>query len=46
MAQRLTQPLSVKPDPRVTLPDAVYAQQFDMARQIGRSVRASSARMP
>jgi len=32
--ERLTQPLNVKPDPRVTLPDAVYAQQFDMARQI------------
>jgi photosystem II stability/assembly factor-like uncharacterized protein len=32
--QGLTQPLNVKPDPRVTLPDAAYAQQFDMARQI------------
>jgi photosystem II stability/assembly factor-like uncharacterized protein len=32
--QRLTQPLTVKPDPRVTLPDTAYAQQFEMARQI------------
>jgi photosystem II stability/assembly factor-like uncharacterized protein len=32
--QRLTQALTVKPDPRVTLPDDAYAQQYALARQI------------
>ena len=32
--QRLTQPLTVKPDPRITLSDDAYAQQFALARQI------------
>ena len=32
--QRLTQPLTVKPDPRITMSDDAYAQQFALARQI------------
>jgi photosystem II stability/assembly factor-like uncharacterized protein len=32
--QRLTQPLEVIADPRVNLPDAAYAQQFALAREI------------
>ncbi len=32
--QRLTQPLTVAPDPRVKLPAAAYAEQFALARQV------------
>ena len=32
--KRLTQPLLIKPDPRVTLSEDAYAQQFALARQI------------
>jgi photosystem II stability/assembly factor-like uncharacterized protein len=31
---RLTQPLTVSPDPRVTLPAEAYARQFELARRI------------
>jgi len=31
---RLTQPLTVAPDPRLTLPAEAYARQFEMARRI------------
>ena len=31
---RLTQPLTVSPDPRVTLPPEAYAGQFELARRI------------
>ncbi|MFL6261726.1 MAG: VPS10 domain-containing protein [Thermoanaerobaculia bacterium] len=41
---RLTQPLTVAPDPRVTLPAEAYARQFELARRIeeaqGRVARA------
>ena len=33
-AQRLTQPLTVAPDPRITLPAEAYAAQFALARRI------------
>jgi hypothetical protein len=32
--QRLTQPLRVAPDPRVSLPPAVYARQLALARRV------------
>jgi photosystem II stability/assembly factor-like uncharacterized protein len=32
--RRMTQPLTVVPDPRVTLPPAAYAEQFKLAREI------------
>ena len=32
--QRLTQPLTIAPDPRVTLSPSAYAEQFALARQI------------
>jgi len=32
--QRLTQPLTVKPDPRVTLSDDAYAAQYALARRV------------
>jgi photosystem II stability/assembly factor-like uncharacterized protein len=32
--QRLTQPLTVAPDPRVSLPPAVYARQLALARRV------------
>src|SRR5205823_10670367 len=31
---RLTQPLTVAPDPRATLPVEAYARQFELARRI------------
>ncbi|MEA2490773.1 MAG: hypothetical protein QOH21_2565, partial [Acidobacteriota bacterium] len=32
--QQLTQPLTIAPDPRITLPPSAYAEQFALARQI------------
>jgi hypothetical protein len=32
--QRLTQPLTVAPDPRISLPAEAYARQFELARRI------------
>jgi photosystem II stability/assembly factor-like uncharacterized protein len=32
--QRLTQPLTIAPDPRVNLPSSAYAEQFALARQV------------
>jgi hypothetical protein len=40
-SQRRTQPLTIRPDPRVTMTPASYAQQFALARR----VEASSARV-
>jgi hypothetical protein len=42
--QRLTQPLAVSPDPRVTLPADAYQQQFELAQRIERErVRVAAA---
>jgi photosystem II stability/assembly factor-like uncharacterized protein len=43
--RRSTQPLTVKPDPRVTLPPEAYAKQFALARriEIGRNQLAAAA---
>ena len=42
--QRLTQPLVVRPDPRVQLAEDAYAQQFALAQRIeGERVRATAA---
>ena len=43
---RLTQPLTVAPDPRVTLPPEAYAAQFELARRIeaARARLAAAAR--
>jgi photosystem II stability/assembly factor-like uncharacterized protein len=41
---RLTQPLTVAPDPRVTLPPAAYAAQFALARRVeGAQARLATA---
>ena len=41
--QKLTQPLTVAPDPRVNLPASAYAEQFALAREVEQTRASLSA---
>ena len=43
--QRVTRPLAVEPDPRVTLEPAAYGRQFELARRVERAREAAAAAM-
>jgi hypothetical protein len=43
--QRVTRPLAVEPDPRVTLQPGAYGRQFELARRVERAREAAAAAM-
>jgi hypothetical protein len=43
--QRVTRPLAVEPDPRVTLAPEAYGRQFELARRVERAREAAAAAM-
>ncbi|HYS54745.1 MAG TPA: hypothetical protein VER58_13385, partial [Thermoanaerobaculia bacterium] len=43
--RKLTQPLTIAPDPRINLPASAYAEQFALARQIEQTRAAIAAAM-
>ncbi len=43
--QRVTRPLAVEPDPRVTLAPGAYGRQFELARRMERAREAAAAAM-